>query len=157
GGAHRHGTDPAHRDLLGRPNVHRLVDADHAGPHQRHGDRFVLTHGFRTVRSDGDGLVAADLLGAIHSDGDRLVVVDRLGAVVLDVGRLVVVDDLGAVVPDPVGLVVFDFDVLVLLGVDEELLRAHLVLEADLVEVGRRSPLAATGLDAGLGHVGGQV
>ncbi len=40
---------------------------------------------------------------------------------------------------DPVGLVVLDLDVLVPLGMDEQLLGALLVLHADLVEVGRRS------------------
>ena len=56
----------------------------------------------------------------------------------LDVRRLVVVDRLGPVVADPVRLVVLDLDVLVLLGVEEDLLGALLVLEAQLVEVGRR-------------------
>ena len=78
------------------------------------------------------------VLGAIAVDRDRLVVVDGLGAIVLDVGRLVVIDRLRPIVADPVRLVVLDLDVLVLLGVDEELLRALLVLEPDLVEVGRR-------------------
>ena len=64
----------------------------------------------------------------------------------LDVRCLVVVDRLLAIVPDPVRLVVLDLDVLVLLGVDEELLRALLVLEADLVEVGRAAALASCGV-----------
>ena len=81
----------------------------------------------------------------LRVNGNRLVVVDRLGPIVLDVRRLVVVDRLLPVVPHPVRLVVLDLDVLVLLGVDEQLLRALLVLEPDLVEIVRRPALASCG------------
>ncbi len=53
----------------------------------------------------------------------------------LDVAGFVVVDGLLAITADPVGLVVLDLDVLILLGVDPELLGALLVLKADGVGV----------------------
>ncbi len=90
-------------------------------------------------------------------DGDRFIVVDRLGAIMLDVGGLVVVDGLGAVVTDPVGLVVLDLDVLILLGVEPELLGAFLILEADGVGVRAGATLAGAGQQARLCHVGRQV
>ena len=46
---------------------------------------------------------------------------------------------------------VLDLDVLVLLGMDEQLLGALLVLHADLVEVGRRAAPARTALGAASG------
>jgi hypothetical protein len=85
-------------------------------------DVFVGAHRLGAVGADVDGLVAADRFGAVDADGDGLVVVHRLGAVVLDVVGLVVVDGLLAVMPDPVRLVVLDFDVLVLLGMQPQLL-----------------------------------
>jgi len=53
------------------------------------------------------------------------------------VRHLVVVDRLRPIVADPVGFVLLDLDVLVHLGVNEELLGALLVLEPNLVEVVR--------------------
>ena len=65
-------------------------------------------------------------------------------------------DIFGAVMADVCGLVVLDDIVLVLFGVDIDLLRAFFVLEADFVEVGPRAALGAAALDAALGLVGGQ-
>jgi hypothetical protein len=85
-----------------------------------------------------------------------LVVADGLGAVVLDLRGLVVVDGLRAVVADPVGLVLLDLDVLVLLGVDPQLLAARLVLEADRVGVAVAAALGRAREDARLRALAGR-
>ena len=88
------------------------------------------------------------LLPTVSVRSTPMVIVSLLSTVsvrsCLTMRRLVVVDRLLAVVAHPVRLVVLDLDVLVLLGVDEELLRALLVLEADLVEVAVAAALAAS-------------
>src|SRR5688572_1358210 len=143
----------AHRRRLDLGDVQRLVLADRHRAVLADADALVLPDGLRPVLADRDGLVLGDALGPVAADGDRLVVVDGLRPIVLDVGDLVVVDRLRAIVADPVRLVVLDLDVLVLLGVDEQLLRALQVLEPDLVEVVGAAALGAPGLDAGLRHV----
>src|SRR6187549_106683 len=55
------------------------------------------------------------------------------------------------------GLIVLDFDILVLLGVDVDLFRAGLVLEADLVAVRSRPAGRTARLDAALRLVVGQA
>ena len=68
-----------------------------------------------------------------------------------DLLDLVRLDDQVALVADPLERVVLDPHVLVLLGVDEDLLRALLVFEADLVEAA--APLAGAGLEGRLGRL----
>ena len=66
------------------------------------------------------------------------------------------IDRLLAVMPDPMRLVVLDLDVLVLLGVQPQLLRTLLVLEADGVGIAISPALAAARQHATLRGVGGQ-
>ncbi len=155
--------------LLRRTDIDQLVDAHIVGAQQGDTCDLVAAHGNSPVGRDGDGLIRSDglgaigadldflvgahALGAIDTDSNRLGVADRLGAIVADLGVLVMGDGLGPVVPYRVGLVVLDHTVLVLLGVDVELLRALQVLEADLVEVGFAAALAAAALDAALGEI----
>ena len=147
-GPHGDAAVAADRDALVHTHILAAVGPDR--------DLLVDVDPLAAVLVDGDRLVLVHRLGALAVDGDGLVVVDRLGAVVLDVGGLVVVDGLHAVVPDPVRLVVLDLDVLVLLGVDPELLAALLVLEANGVGVGAAAAERGARQHAGLGLVGGQ-
>src|ERR1017187_2489404 len=135
--------------------------------------RFVLADALGTAVADRQALVLADIRGAVAADRDRLVLVYRLrsigmdrdclvlfyrlGPVVLDVSLLVVVDRLGAIVPDPVRLVHLNLDILIPLGVDEDLLVSFLVLESDLVVIRRAAAERAAALDAALRLVGGKV
>src|SRR4029453_587903 len=103
---------------------------------------FVLGHRARAIATDRNRLVLADRLRPIRDDGNLLVVAHRFRPVVLHLRGLVVVARLLPVVPDPVRLVLLDLDVLVLLGVQKDLLGALLVLEANLIEVGGAAALA---------------
>ena len=58
---------------------------------------------------------------------------------------------------DRAGLVLLDRAGQVALGLDVELFAALVVLEIDLIEVRRRAPLAAAGLDAAAGHPAGKA
>src|ERR1051326_2394354 len=89
------------------------------------------------VLADVEREPAADRLVAVTADVDVVVAADVLEAVLADGEVVLVADLLDPIVLDELGLV--------LLGVDVELLRARLVLEADLVEAGA---LVGLGLDA---------
>src|ERR1043165_6183942 len=151
-------------ELYFRPRLHRLIhpdgnvlaDADRARPAPPYGDAFVDAGALGAVLADRDGFVLSHGFGPVDLDGDGLVVIDGLGAIVLHVGGFIVVDRLFPVVAHPMRLVVFHFDVLVFLGVDEELLAALLVFEANLVEVRGSAVQAAARFDAALRLVGRQ-
>src|SRR5262245_47255775 len=146
----------AHLDTLICAYRDVLVRSHGFGPIRADVNLLVGTHLLRSVGADRDLFVRANVFSSIGTNAGLLIDAHCFRPIVLDLGLLIVVDDLGAVVAHPVGLVVLDLDVLVLLGVDEELFRALLVLESDLVEVGGAAALARSGLDARLGGIGRQ-
>src|SRR6185312_7472379 len=109
--------------------------ADRGGAVARDIELVVLAH--------GQFAVAGDVLGLVILYGDLLIVPDRHRLVVLDVDGLVVIDR--------DDMIVLDLLVHVLLRMQEEILAALLVLEADLVEVIRAAAFVAAALDPALG------
>lgn len=74
----------------------------------------------------------------------------------LDVRGFVVIDGFAAIVADPMRFVVLDFDILILFGVEINLLRAFFVFEAQFVGIRGRTTLGRAGQNAGLRHIGRQ-
>ena len=129
------------RDAAGRSTTvdedHGAVDVDPA--------RVDLDEATRRL----EGELHAGLDHDLHAALEVVVLPDLLVAIPLDDHVSVLADELAGLVLHP--------QVQVLLGVDEHLLLALGVLEAELVEVGRPAPFAGAGLDAGLGGVRGQL
>src|SRR5665213_722615 len=130
-----------------------LGDLDVAAPH------LELDIGVVNIDIDTVGgmqsVSAGDFLGALvvtisaTLHGNRQISIDRQTPVSPHA------DAVGAT--DAGAAALFHLDGLVLLRLDMHLLRALLVLEANLVEVARRAALGATALDAALGLVGRQI
>src|SRR5262249_12836225 len=105
--------------------------------------------------ADGEQQVPLDVLDLVPVDVQVLVLVDHLALVAALLAVLLPADDQVAVVNDPLHAVVLDADVLVALGVDEDLLLALLVLETDLVIAGAAG--RGVGLDVALVLLVGQL
>src|SRR5579863_3566460 len=146
----------AYVDFLRSPDADRLIDADVVGTLERHGGGLAGADADRAIGADRDRLVGPDIFRPVRADRDRFVDPDLLRPVVADSDGLVVTYRLGTIMTDGLRLVVLHDDVLILLRVQVDLLRALHVLEAEFVEVGIATALAAAALDAALRGVRGQ-
>ena len=144
-------------DGLVRPDALGAVRADRDRLVRTNRDRLIGADALGAVCADRDRLIRRHLLGAARADRDRFVGAYGFSACGADRHALGAAHALAAVRADRTALVVLDVDLQIFLGLDEDLLAALLVLEADLVEVVGIAALAAAALPAALGRVRGQV
>src|ERR1700734_3272391 len=97
------------------------------------------------VLADGDGLVDMHRFGAVLVDRNGLVMLHMLGAVVVDGG--------GLVVSHPMGRIMFDLSGEVLFGVQRDEFGPLLVLEPQLIAVGRAAAQRRASAHAALGRI----